>query len=128
MDSADLRDLVEISEGQVVRKILFETEHLWSQVISLDRNRSYGPVSDPHADAMLTIVAGEGVFVVDKRRKRMKQWGSVMVPAGAEVVVTNASPAPLVLLMVTAPPPVSRETSGRTPAAPPGAGRPGTTW
>jgi mannose-6-phosphate isomerase-like protein (cupin superfamily) len=112
MDSADLRDLVEISEGQVVRKTLFETEHLWSQVISLDRNRSYGPVSDSQSDALLTIVAGEAVFLVDKRRKRMKQWGSVMVPAGAEVVVTNASPDPLVVLMVTAPPPVSRETSG----------------
>jgi mannose-6-phosphate isomerase-like protein (cupin superfamily) len=112
VDSADLRDLVEISEGEVVRKTLFETEHLWSQVISVDRNRSYGPVSDPQADAMLTIVAGEAVFLVDKRRKRMKQWGSVMVPAGAEVVVTNASPDPLVLLMVTAPPPLPRETSG----------------
>jgi glyoxylate utilization-related uncharacterized protein len=111
VDSADLRDLVEISEGEVVRKTLFETEHLWSQVISVDRNGSYGPVSDPQADAMLTIVAGEAVFLVDKRRKRMKQWGSVVVPAGAEVVVTNASPDPLVLLMVTAPPPVPGETS-----------------
>jgi mannose-6-phosphate isomerase-like protein (cupin superfamily) len=112
VDTADLRDLVEISEGEIVRKTLFESEHLWSQVISVDRNRSYGPVSDPQADAMLTIVAGEAVFLVDKRRKRMKQWGSVMVPAGAEVVVTNASPDPLVLLMVTAPPPLPRETSG----------------
>ena len=112
VDTSDLRDLVEISEGEIVRKTLFESEHLWSQVISVDRNRSYGPVSDPQADAMLTIVAGEAVFLVDKRRKRMKQWGSVMVPAGAEVVVTNASPDPLVLLMVTAPPPLPRETSG----------------
>jgi glyoxylate utilization-related uncharacterized protein len=112
MDNADLRDLVEISEGGVVRKTVFETEHLWSQVISLDRNGSYGPVSDPRADAMLTIVAGEAVFLVDKRRKRMKQWGAVAIPAGAEVVVTNASPDPLVMLMVTAPPPVPRPTSG----------------
>ena len=112
MDSADLRDFVEIAQGDVVRKTVFETEHLWSQVISVDRNGRYGPVSDPQADAMLTVVAGEAVFLVDKQRRRMKQWGSVVVPAGAEVVVTNASPDPLVVLMVTAPPPVPRPTSG----------------
>ena len=112
MDTADLRDLVEFSEGEVLRHTAFESEHLWSQVVCIDRNRRYGPVSDPHADAMLTILAGEAVFLVDKRRKRMKQWGAVMVPAGAELVVTNASPEPLVILMVTAPPPVQRTTTG----------------
>jgi mannose-6-phosphate isomerase-like protein (cupin superfamily) len=112
VDSADLRDFVEISEGDVVRKTVFETDHLWSQVISLDRNGRYGPLSDAQADAMLTVVAGEAVFLVGRQRRRMRQWGSVVVPAGAEVVVTNASPDPLVVLLVTAPPPVPRPTSG----------------
>jgi hypothetical protein len=49
---------------------------------------------------------------VDRSRKRMKQWGSVVVPAESELVVTNASPEPLVILMVTAPPPVPRDLSG----------------
>lgn len=96
----------------MIRRTVFESEHVWSQVVCIDRNRRYGPVSDPQADAMLTILAGEAVFVVDKRRKRLKQWGAVLVPAGAELVVTNASPEPLVILMVTAPPPVPRATSG----------------
>ena len=112
MDAADLRDFVEFEERRVIRKTVFEAEHLWSQVVSVDRNTSYGPVSDPAADAILTILAGEAVFLVDKRRRRLKQWGAVVVPAGAEVVVTNASPEPLVLLMVTAPPPVPRDVSG----------------
>jgi hypothetical protein len=112
VDAADLRDFVEFEEGGVVTKTIFEADHLWSQIVCVDRNRTYGPVSDPSADAMLTILAGEAVFLVDKRRKRLAQWGAVVVPAGAEVVVTNASPDPLVLLMVTAPPPVPRELSG----------------
>jgi mannose-6-phosphate isomerase-like protein (cupin superfamily) len=105
MDSADLRDLVAFEEGEVVRRTVFESERLWSQVLCVDRNRSYGPVADPRSDAMLTVVAGEAVFLVDKRRRRMKQWGSVLVPAGSELAVTNASPEPLVVLIVAAPPP-----------------------
>jgi mannose-6-phosphate isomerase-like protein (cupin superfamily) len=105
VDAADLRDFVEFEEGSVLRKTVFETGRLWTQVLCVDRNRSYGPVTDPGADAVLTIMAGEAVFLVDKRRRRLKQWGAVLVPAGSEVVVTNASPEPLVVLMVVAPPP-----------------------
>jgi mannose-6-phosphate isomerase-like protein (cupin superfamily) len=112
VDTADLRDLVEFAEGEVIRRDVFESEHLWSQVICVDHNRSYGPVSDPQADAMLTILAGEAVFLVDKHRKRMKQWGSVLVPAGSDLLLTNASPEPLVILMITAPPPAPRATTG----------------
>ncbi|MGH2691439.1 MAG: cupin domain-containing protein [Actinomycetota bacterium] len=112
MDAADLQDLVEFEEGKVVRRTVFEADHLWAQMVSLGQNGSYGPVSERDADAMLTIVAGEAVFLVDKKRKRLKQWGSVLVPAGAELVVRNASTEPLVILMVAAPPPPPRAVSG----------------
>ncbi|MGH2676819.1 MAG: hypothetical protein ACRDHB_00470 [Actinomycetota bacterium] len=108
MDAADLREFVDFEEGGVVRRTVFESERLWVQVLTLDRNASYGPVGDQQADAVLTIVAGEAVFIVDKGRRRMKQWGSVLVPRGSEVVVTNASMEPLVVLMTASPPPAER--------------------
>ena len=108
MEAADLQDFVEFEEGEVVRRTVFETGRIWTQTICLGQNGTYGPVSDGEADAMLTIVAGEAVFLVDKKRKRMKQWGSVLVPAKAELVVRNASTDPLVILMVAAPPPPPR--------------------
>jgi hypothetical protein len=61
---------------------------------------------------MFTVVAGEAVFQVDGDRRRLKQWGSVMVPAAAEVSVSNASADPLVVLLVAAPPPSPRAVSG----------------
>lgn len=112
MEIADLRRFVEIEEGGVIRRTVFESERLWAQVVSLDRNRSYGPVGDPDADAMVTILAGQAVFQVDRARRRMQQWGSVVVPSGSELVATNASPEPLVLLVVTAPPPSPRAERG----------------
>jgi glyoxylate utilization-related uncharacterized protein len=112
VDAADLQDFVEFEEGEVVRRTVFEAERLWAQTVCLGQNGSYGPVSEREADALLTIVAGEAVFLVDKKRKRLKQWGSVLVPAGGELVVRNASTEPLVLLMVVAPPPAPRAVSG----------------
>jgi mannose-6-phosphate isomerase-like protein (cupin superfamily) len=108
VDAADLRDFVEFEEDGVVRREVFESERLSAQVISVDVNRSYGPAGDPDADAMLTILAGEAVFQAGRQRKRMRQWGSVLIAAGREIVVTNASGEPLVLLLVTAPPPQAR--------------------
>jgi mannose-6-phosphate isomerase-like protein (cupin superfamily) len=108
VDAADLPDFVEFEEDGVVRRQVFESHRLVAQVISVDVNRSYGPAGDPDADAMLTILAGEAVFQVGRGRKRMRQWGSVLVAAGEEIVVTNASGDPLVLLLVTAPPPQAR--------------------
>lgn len=112
MESRTLTRFVHFSPDGVRRETVFETEHLWSQVLCFERNQSLGPVMDPDADAMFTIVAGEAVFLVAGDRKRLKQWGSVLVPAGSEVSVSNASADPLVLLLVAAPPPVPREVEG----------------
>lgn len=111
METADLQDFVHFSEEAPQRRTVFETERVWSQVLCLDRNQWFGPVSDPHADAIVTLLAGEAVFLVDRSRKRLRQWGTVLVPAGAELHVTNASGDPAVILLVTAPPPV-READG----------------
>jgi mannose-6-phosphate isomerase-like protein (cupin superfamily) len=104
--------MVHFSPDGVRRETVFETDHLWSQILCFERNQSLGPVMDPEADAMFTIVAGEAVFQVDGDRRRMKQWASVLVPAGAELTVTNASTEPLVVLLVAAPPPAPRAVSG----------------
>ncbi|MDQ3991114.1 MAG: hypothetical protein M3245_02225 [Actinomycetota bacterium] len=112
MDSADLTDHVRFSPEAPHRSAVFETERLFAQVMCLERNQSFGPASDPRADAVITIVAGEAVFLVGRRRKRLRQWGAVLVPAGAELVITNASADPLVVLMLTAPPPVGAEAAG----------------
>jgi mannose-6-phosphate isomerase-like protein (cupin superfamily) len=105
VESRTLTRFVHFSPDGVRRETVFETENLWTQMLCFERNQTLGPVMDPEADAMFTIVAGEAVFVVDGDRKRLKEWGSVLVPAGAEVTVTNASVEPLVVLLVASPPP-----------------------
>jgi mannose-6-phosphate isomerase-like protein (cupin superfamily) len=103
VETADLRDFVEFEEDGALAREVFASDRLTARVVSVDVNRAYGPAGDPEADAVVVILAGEAVFQVDRRPKRMTQWGSVLVEAGHELVVTNASGEPLVLLLVTAP-------------------------
>lgn len=108
MEARNLRDSIRFDPEDVTRETLFETDRLWAEVTCLDRNQTLGPISDNESDAIFTVVAGEAVFVVDRKRQRLKQWRTVLVPARAEVTVTNASTEPLVLMVVAAPPPAAR--------------------
>lgn len=101
----NLKRFVHFSRADVRRETVFETPRLWTQMLCFEVNQSLGPVSDDASDAVFTIVAGEGVFLVDGKRRRLEQWGSVLVPGGSEVSITNASTEPLVVLVVAAPPP-----------------------
>jgi mannose-6-phosphate isomerase-like protein (cupin superfamily) len=104
----NLKDFVQFSPDEVTRRTVFETGHLWSEVVCLDRNQAIGPVKDADSDAQFTILAGEAAIQVNGRRSRLEQWGTVLVPAGAEVTVTNASVDPLVVFIVAGPPPTPR--------------------
>ena len=112
MENRNLKRYVHFSPREVLRETVFETDRLWTQVLCVDLNQTIGPATDPDSDAVFTIVAGEAVFLVDGKRKRLEQWGTVLVPAGSEVTVTNASAEPLVLLLIAAPPPVPRSVQG----------------
>jgi quercetin dioxygenase-like cupin family protein len=105
MEAKDLRDLVLFDPDGPATHDLFETEHLWSQVICLERTQRVGPIGDPSSDALFVVVAGEVVIQVDRGRKRVKQWSAVLAPAGGEVTISNASAEPAVILVAAAPPP-----------------------
>jgi len=112
MQTEDFKKLVTFSSDHVVREPVHETDRLWSELVCLSSNQRLGPIRDHDSDAIFVVVAGEAAFQVGGRRKRVKQWASVLVPAGEELVATNASVDPLVLLVVAAPPPVPRQVTG----------------
>ncbi len=105
VEARDLRDLVHFDEDGPHHATLFETDRLWSEVVCLDRNQSLGPISDRGSDAVVVVVTGRVVVQVGRSRKRREQWETALVPAASELSITNASPDPAVVLIVTAPPP-----------------------
>ena len=112
VEQQNLKRFVHFSPDGVRRETVFETDRLWTQVLCFERNQTIGPITDPDSDGTFLVVAGEAVFLVDGKRKRLEQWGTVLVPAGAEVTVTNASVDPLVLYLMTAPPPTVDPATG----------------
>ena len=108
MDAKDLRDLVRFDEDGPHHEDLFESSHLWSEVVCLDRNQSLGTIRDADSDALVLVVTGRVVVQVDRGRKRLTQWGTSLVPAGSELTLTNAGEDPSVVLLVVSPPPIRR--------------------
>ncbi len=105
MDTKNLRELVGFDEDGPTHSALFESEHLWSELVCLQGPQSIGPIADRDSDALATVVAGRVVVQVNRERKRLDQWGTALVPAGSELTITNASEDPAVVLLVAAPPP-----------------------
>lgn len=105
MKARDIRDLVHFGDDGPRRSTLWESEHLWSEVICLQRSQRIGPIGDPASDAVCTVLAGEIAAQVGKGRTRMGQWESVQIPAGESLTLANASEEPSVVLLVVAPPP-----------------------
>ena len=108
MQLKDLRDLVRFSEDGPHHETVFESEQLWSEVVCLERAQELGPISDPDSDALCVLLTGEVSIQVARSRKRLRQWGTVLVPAGSELTIRNASVEPSVILLVAAPPPTPR--------------------
>jgi hypothetical protein len=108
VNTKDLRDLVHFADDGPRRETLYESPHLWSELVCLQGAQGMGPVADPDSDAICTVVAGTVAVQVDRGRVRLPQWGSVLIPAGSSLTVRNASPEPAVILLVAAPPPASR--------------------
>ncbi|HEY7477359.1 MAG TPA: cupin domain-containing protein [Actinomycetota bacterium] len=105
MKTRNLTDLIHFDEEAPRSEVLEESERLWSQVICLQGAQGVGPLTDEAADGLVVVLAGEVAVQVGKGRARMDQWETVVVPAGEQLTVRNASPDPAVVLLVLAPPP-----------------------
>jgi hypothetical protein len=107
MKPRDLRDLVWFDDEAARTEVLFETEHIWSQLLCLQGAQGIGPIADTASDAIVSVLAGEVAVQVGKSRARMSQWHTVLVPAGTELTIRNASEEPAVVQVTTAPPPAN---------------------
>jgi redox-sensitive bicupin YhaK (pirin superfamily) len=111
VDAKDLRDLVRFDEDGPRHEELFESEHLWSEIVCVERNQAVGTIEDRDSDALVLVVTGRVIVQVNRGRKRLAQWETTLVRAGSELTITNATGDPAVVLLVAAPPPPKRAVS-----------------
>jgi glyoxylate utilization-related uncharacterized protein len=105
MKPRKVTDLVHFDDDAARTEVLYETEHLFSQVVCLQGAQGLGPVSDAGAEGLVVVLAGEVAAQIGKTRARMQQWDSALVRPGEDLTLRNASPEPAVVLLVLAPPP-----------------------
>ena len=105
MKPRDLRDLVRFDDDDARTEVLFESGRIWSELVCLQGAQGVGPIADGDADAIVSVLAGEVAVQVGKGRARMRQWHAVLVPAGTELTIRNASEEPAVVQVTTAPHP-----------------------
>jgi len=105
MRTKRVTDLVNFDEDAARTEVLFETDRSFSQVVCVQGAQGIGPMSDPNAEGLVVVLAGEVATQIGKARVRMKQWESAIVPPNEALTIRNASPEPSVVLLVLAPPP-----------------------
>ena len=105
MKTRRVTDLVHFDEEQARTEVLYETDRLFSQVVCVQGSQGLGPMSDPDAEGLVVVLAGEVAAQIGRTRARMRQWDSALVPAGEALTLRNASAEPSVVLLVLAPPP-----------------------
>ena len=64
VDAKDLRDLVRFDEVGPRHEALFESEHLWSEIVCLEHNQALGTIEDRDSDALVLVVTGRVVDAV----------------------------------------------------------------
>jgi len=105
MKSRRVTDLVHFDEEQARTEVLYETDRLFSQVVCVQGSQGLGPMSDPDAEGLVVVLAGEVAAQIGRTRARLRQWDSALVPPGEALTLRNASAEPSVVLLVLAPPP-----------------------
>jgi mannose-6-phosphate isomerase-like protein (cupin superfamily) len=93
------------TENDYFRKVLFTGKHEQLVVMCLRPGEEIGSEVHPHTDQFFRIEEGEATFVIDGKEHSVVADEAVIVPAGAQHNVVNASQTEsLKLYTVYAPP------------------------
>lgn len=100
-----VKNIGELTEGNTdFRRVLYTGKHLQLVLMTLVPGEEIGQeVHDDH-DQFFRIEGGNGVVVIDGRRRDIKEDDAIVVPAGARHNVINTGTVPLKLYTVYGPP------------------------
>jgi len=92
-------------KNKYFRKVLFTGEHSQLVLMSVKANEDLGIEVHKFVDQFFRIEAGEAIFVLNGKKKRIKAGGALIIPSGTEHNVINASDTePLKLYTIYSPP------------------------
>ena len=75
-----LADQVQVQPGQIVGKTLAQNEYVSITLFAFDKNEEIS-THDSDGDAMVTVLEGNGLFVVDGKEHLVKKGETLVMPA-----------------------------------------------
>ena len=92
-------------KNKFFRKVLFTGKHAQLVVMAIQGGDELGSEVHEKVDQFFRIEEGEAIFVLDGKKKKVKTGGGVVVPAGTEHNVINASKTEVLKLYTIYSPP-----------------------
>ncbi len=100
-----VRDRAKFSADRMTKIALATTGHAQLDLYCLAPGQEQKPHSHTDQDKIYLVLEGRGRVVVDGREETVEPGEAVVAAAGTSHGLANAGPAPLLAVVVVAPPP-----------------------
>lgn len=94
-----LEEQVQVLAGQVVSKTLAQNEAVSITVFAFDKNEEIS-THDSSGDAMVTVLAGTGIFTVDEKEHTVTKGETLIMPAKIPHAVFAKEAMKMLLIVV----------------------------
>jgi quercetin dioxygenase-like cupin family protein len=95
----DYSELVDYQEGSIVSRAIIDKEVGTITVFAFDKGQQLSPHSAPY-DALLQVVEGKGLVVIDKKEFSLKAPAAIILPAGIPHAVRAPGKFKMILTMI----------------------------
>jgi quercetin dioxygenase-like cupin family protein len=94
-----LKDSVNFAEGSIVSKIITKNEGGNVTLFAFDKGQNLSEHTAPF-DAMVNIIEGEAIVIIDKKPNHLKEGQFIIMPANVPHAVESVKPFKMMLIMI----------------------------
>jgi len=95
----DYSELVDYQEDSIVSRAIIDKKAGTITVFAFDKGQQLSPHSAPY-DALLQVVEGKGLVVIDKKEFSLKAPAAIILPAGIPHAVRAPGKFKMILTMI----------------------------
>ena len=96
LNTFNLKTMAEFKKEEIYKKVFLEHGHLKAQITCLSAGQQIPPCKMGH-DVLFYAISGEGVIIVDGKRKSLKTGRAAFVPKEAEARSIKAATKMVIL-------------------------------
>ena len=111
-----IESLVAFNPGEVRWVDVLKGSHLSCVLVTFEPEQIHEPHTHRSTDQIFVVMSGRGTFTIGGEARKLVAGDAALAPAGTHHGVVADGGERLVVLAVTAPPPIAKQPLGREPA------------